>query len=166
METKTLTDSRLQSLLAQYDMHTTYFNNVLEGISDEDAHQRLQTKANHIAWIAGSLVQERFELANTFGIEGHQQANSLFENYQGIKDQETYPPLSQYKEDWENISLPLKDALHDATREKLDTFFEMMPGQNMTYYDLVVFMMHREAYLIGQIGLWRRLLGYEAMKYQ
>ena len=44
------------SFLVLYDMHSTYFHSVLEGIKDEDRHNRLNTKANHIAWLAGSLV--------------------------------------------------------------------------------------------------------------
>lgn len=55
METKTVS-SRMQSLLFLYDMQTPFFAKVIVDISDEDAHNRLQTKANHIAWLAGSLV--------------------------------------------------------------------------------------------------------------
>jgi len=35
----------------------------------------------------------------------------------------------------------------------------------MPYFDLIAFMTYREANLIGQIILWRRLLGYEGIKY-
>jgi hypothetical protein len=41
----------------------------------------------------------------------------------------------------------------------------MMPGDSMRFYELVSFMTYREANCIGQIALWRRLLGYDAMKY-
>jgi hypothetical protein len=41
----------------------------------------------------------------------------------------------------------------------------MMPEMRMTYFDLIAFIIYREANIIGQIALWRRLLGYEAMKY-
>jgi hypothetical protein len=40
-----------------------------------------------------------------------------------------------------------------------------MPGEKMSFYDLIAYITHREAYCIGQIGLWRRLLGYEPMKF-
>jgi len=166
METQTLNDSRLQALLYLYDLHTNYFGNAIDGISDSDAQKRLDTKANHIAWITGSLVEERFDLARNFGVEGQQSANELFKNYQGIQDGVTYPSLIEFKKDWDKITPLLKDALYEASTEKLDTSFEMMPGYRITYYELVAFMTHREAYLIGQIGLWRRLLGYPAMKYQ
>ena len=164
METKT-TSSRMHSLVILYDMHTTFFSSVIEGISDKDTHNRLNTKANHIAWLTGSLVEQRYEIANMLGIDRKQDAHELFKNNRGIQDGVTYPSLAAYKKDWESITPLLRDALTNITDEKLDESFEMMPGMKMTYYDLITFIIYREANCIGQIALWRRLLGYEAMKY-
>ena len=155
----------MHSLVILYDMHTTFFTSALEGITDEDAHNRLNTKANHIAWLTGSLVQQRHELANALGIDKNQQAEDLFKDNKGIQDGITYPSLSVFKEDWSSISPLLREALLTVNTEKLDSSFEMMPGMSMTYYDLITFIIYREANCIGQIALWRRLLGHEAMKY-
>lgn len=165
METSAVTDSRLQSLIVLYNMHSTFFISALEGFSDEDAHSRLNTKANHVAWLTGSLVQQRYELANALGIDKKQQAEDLFKNNKGIQDNLTYPPLDVFKNDWNTITPLLRDALADVSTGKLDTSFEAMPGMHMTYYDLITFIIYREANCIGQIALWRRLLGYGAMKY-
>lgn len=166
MEKDKVKDSRMYSLIVLYDMHTDYFAKVIEGISDKDAHNRMNTKANHVAWLAGSLVQERFETAKEFGIDKKQSANELFKDHQGIKDNETYPPLTQFKKDWEMISPLLRNAFVNASAAKLDSIF-VMPGEDfsMPYFELFAFMMYREANCIGQIALYRRLLGYEAMKY-
>ena len=161
----TVTDSRLYSIVVLYDMHTTFLVSALDGISDSDAHNRLNTKANHIAWLTGSLVQQRYELANDYGIEGEQASTDLFKDNQGIKDEITYPALDSFKSDWEYISPLLREALIKADSEKLGSTFEMMPGMKMSNFDLVSFVAYREANCIGQIALWRRLLGYEAMKY-
>lgn len=162
---KNTASSRMLSLLELYDMQTKFFHSVLDGITDEDAHKRLQTKANHIAWLTGSLVQQRFEMANYSGIDKKQESHHLFDNNQGIKDDVTYPSLSQFKKDWDLISPELRDAYISVTDQKLDTELEMMPGMKMKIYDLVCFVSYREANCIGQIALWRRLLGYEAMQY-
>ncbi len=156
--------NRMYSLLVLYDMHTTYFSNVIDGISDKDAHNRLNTKANHIAWLTGSLVQQRYEIAKELGIDSKQAADDLFKDNKGIQDNITYPPLFEFKKDWENISPLLRNAFINVSDEKLDGSFEM-PGMTMPYFDLVAFIIYREANCIGQIALWRRLLGYEAMKY-
>lgn len=157
--------SRMYSLLVLFDMHTTYFSNVLEGISDEDAHNRLNTKANHVAWLAGSLVSARFEHAGMFGITDKPAADAFFADHQGIQDGVTYPSLASYQKDWQHISPILRKALHDATDEWLDSTFDM-EGMTMSHYEFITFLTHREPYCIGQIGLWRRLLGYPAMRYQ
>ena len=65
MEIKTVSH-RLTSLVVLYDMQTNFFSFALEGLSDNDAHNRLNTKANHIAWLAGSLVEQRYEMAKYF----------------------------------------------------------------------------------------------------
>jgi hypothetical protein len=55
--------------------------------------------------------------------------------------------------------------LIEATDEQLDRQIDM-GGMKMSLYDLIAFSIYREANCIGQIALWRRLLGYEAMKYE
>ena len=165
MEELVVNDSRIYSIVVLYDMQTTFLPNALDGITDEDAHNRLNTKANHVAWLTGSLVQQRYELANALGIQLNQSAQKLFENNQGIQDGVTYPSLASFKNDWATISPLVRNALMNVNSEKLDTSFEMMPGMTMTYYELISFISYREANCIGQVALWRRLLGYEAMKY-
>lgn len=164
METKTVS-SRMQSLLVLYDMHTTFFTNVIDGISDEDAHNRLTTKANHIAWLIGSLVEQRYSIAKDAGSNLKQSGDELFKDNQGIQDNITYPALTQYKKDWDTISPISRNAFVNVTDKKLDSEIEM-GGMKMTYYGMTTFTIYREANCIGQIALWRRLLGYEAMKYE
>lgn len=164
MKTKTVSN-RMHSLVILYDMQTTFFLSVIEGLSDKDTHNRLHTKANHIAWLTGSLVEQRFEIANMLGYSSKQSAHELFKNNQGIQDGITYPTLDAFIKDWEIISPVLRDILVNVTDEKLEESFEMMPGMTMTYYELITFIIYREANCIGQIALWRRLLGYDAMKY-
>jgi hypothetical protein len=164
MEIKTL-DSRMFSLVILYDMQSQFFKNVIDGISDEDAHNRLNTKANHIAWLTGSLVQERFEMAGMLGNPMVPSANELFKDHQGIKDNVDYPPLEDFKKDWETITPVLRNELMTATEEKLNEKQEMMPGETYSNFEMLTFLIYREANCIGQIALWRRLLGYPPMKY-
>lgn len=165
MEQITVTDYRLYSIIVLYDMHTTFFHSGINGINDKDSHQRLTTQANHVAWLAGSLVQQRFELANVLGIQLNQSACELFKDNKGIQNDIIYPSLGVFKNEWDIISPLLRNKLTEVDTQKLNTSFEMMPGMSMTYYDLISFIAYREANCIGQIALWRRLLGYEAMKY-
>jgi hypothetical protein len=163
MENKAI-NARIKPFLFLYDVHTGLFPNVIEGISDKDSQNRMGTKANHVAWLAGALVQQRVEIANVLGADFKQSADELFKDYKGIQENVTYPSLSSYKTDWDKVSAVLKEKLENVNDETLDKVFEM-EGESMKYFDMIAFSIHREAYLIGQIGLWRRLMGYEAMKY-
>jgi len=157
-------NARIKPLLFLYDIHTGLFPNVIVDITEEHAHNRLNTKANHTAWLAGSLVQQRFEMENLLGSDKKQAANELFKDYKGIQDNITYPLLKTYKDDWEKISHVLKNLLENVTDEKLDSIFNM-GDMKVAHFEMIGWGIHREAYIIGQLGLWRRLLGYDAMKY-
>lgn len=158
-------DIRIVGIVPLYDMQTDLYYSVLDGIADKDAHIRLDSKANHIAWLAGSLVQQRYELATMLsGTEYKQEAHELFKDNKGIKDDIAYPPLEQYKHDWKSIAPILREALVNAKTEKLDTDMGI-PDMKMSFYEMAYFCIYREANHIGQIALWRRLLGYEPMKY-
>ena len=166
MKTKA-TKETMETFVEIFDYHTKMFVNALDGIPDEDAQNRLGTKANHMAWIAGSLVHQRQFIANAAGIDVKQTSADLFENNKGIQDNVTYPSLTEFKDDWNRISPLLSKALSGMSEEQLngpDPFG--MPGGNFTFFDTgVVFSIDRESYCLGQLGLYRRLLGYDAMKY-
>jgi hypothetical protein len=81
-----LKSSKLHAIISLYDMQTKYFRNVLDEISDDDTHNRLDTKANHIAWLAGSLVEQRYELARELGLDQYQTSSELFKDNKGIQD--------------------------------------------------------------------------------
>lgn len=161
----------MQLLLDYYDWHTKLFKNALDDITDKDAENRMDTKANHVAWIAGSMVYQRQGLANAMGINVKQTSEHLFkagknEGHKGIQDNVTYPSLIEYKQDWDKISSALRDALTNISEEQLNAPdpFEM-PGGDYTFLDTLTFCTDRESYCIGQIALYRRLLGYDAMKW-
>ena len=163
MKTKTAS-TRTEGLLALFDIQTKYFERALEGLTDEDAHKRLETKANHIAWIAGSLVFQRYEMVKETHPDLKSTCDELFNNWQGIKDDAIYPKLAEYIEDWKKISPIAREVLVNVGDEKLDSEIDM-GGMKWPYYDVITFTLYREASMIGQIALWRRLLDYPAMKY-
>ncbi|MGF7039390.1 DinB family protein [Mucilaginibacter lappiensis] len=163
METKTAS-RRTEGLLTLFDMQTTFFARAIEGISEEDTYNRLNTKANHIAWLAGSLVQQRFYMTRETHPELKQTGDELFKDNKGIQDDAKYPATTEYLKDWEKISPIAKEVLVSADDEKLDSVIDM-GFMKMTYYELLSFMIYREASIIGQLALWRRLLNYPALKY-
>ncbi len=134
------TSNRLYALIDLFDLHTPFFDNVLDGISDEDAINRLNSKANHVAWLAGSLVQERYELANLLGLELKSASNELFKDHKGIQENTVYPSLAVLANDWKEISPILKAQLLKATDQELDKVLEF-PGMSFPLYEMISFQM-------------------------
>ena len=164
MQTKPVSN-RMYAHLVLFEMHTKFLHAALEGISDEDAHKRLETKANHIAWLTGSIIQQRFEVAKMFGSKHISPADESFKNNKGIQDDITYPSLKDFLKDWEIISPVLREIFVNLPDDKLDEVFELMPEMKMPHFDFISFVIYREASIIGQLALWRRLLDYKAMNY-
>ena len=163
METKT-TSTRTLGLLTLFDYHTGFFARVLEGISEENMHNRLNTEANHPAWLAGALVNQRFMMASETGSGLKQTNEELFKNNKGIQAGVKYPSNEEYIKDWNRITPEAREALVKIDDNKLDSDFNM-GGMKMSYYELISFTIYREASMIGMLALYRRLLGYPAMKY-
>lgn len=157
--------TRMQGIVSMYNLQTPFFAFVTENISHEDTQKRLDTKANHIGWLAGALVEQRFDLARHLGYEGQQQANEFFKDFKGIQDGVEYPSIASYQEDWNKITPILKDLLSKVSDEKLERRIDMGPEFSLSLYELVTFSIYREANIIGQLALWRRLLGYPGMRY-
>ncbi|MEO6168427.1 MAG: DinB family protein [Chitinophagales bacterium] len=163
METQTASN-RTKALLTLFDYQTDFFLKGLDGISEQNMHNRLDTQANHPAWLAGSLVQQRFMMASEISPELKQIREDLFKNNKGIQEGVEYPTVKEYIQDWQLISPKAREALVAIDDKKLDSLIDM-GGMKMTYYEMICFTIYREASIIGQIALWRRLLGYPALKY-
>ena len=163
MDTKTASN-RTKGLLTLFDYQTGFFPKALDGISEKDMHNRLNTQANHPAWLAGSLVRQRFMMASETGSGLKQTGEELFNNFQGIQEGAIYPTIAEYLADWQRITPEAREALVMIDDQKLDSLIDM-GGMKMTYYEMICFTIYREASIIGQLALWRRLLGYPALKY-
>ena len=155
---------RMHCLVVLYDLQTEFYKSAIDGISAQDALERLNTKANHVAWLAGSIVQERYEMIKILGKDVVSSSEELFANHQGIKVDAFYPSLQTYLADWNKITPLLRSELVAVTDKKLDEVLTY-PEMSFSIYEMLSFDIYREANCIGQIALWRRLLGYEPINY-
>ncbi len=163
MTTKTAS-TRTEGLLALFDLHTGFLSRALDGISEQDMYRRLDTKANHMAWLTGALVAQRYMMVSETHPEMKQTNAELFENNKGINENANYPTIDTYLRDWNKVTPFAREALIALDDKKLDSELDM-GFMKMTWHDTVSFTIYREASMIGQLALWRRLLDYPAMKY-
>lgn len=156
--------TRTQGLLTLFDYQTGFFSRALDGISADDMHNRMGTAANHPAWLAGSLVHQRFMMASESNHGIKQTGEDLFKDWKGIQEGARYPSNEEYINDWNRITPIARQALQELDDARLDSDFDM-GGMKMKWYEMISFTIYREASMIGQLALWRRLLGYPAIKY-
>ncbi|TDI80236.1 MAG: DinB family protein [Caldithrix sp.] len=156
----------MSALLEQFTLHTRLFSNVLVEISPEHATKRMNDKTNHIAWLTGSMVSIRFKLANLLGMNEQEPFPHLFKDGKAIQNDITYPGINELAEDWEPISKKLLEKLGNLSEKELaETSPIKLPVNDESMLGALVFFADRESYVLGQIGILRRIFGYDAMKY-
>ncbi len=152
-----------QTLATQFDLHTRLFNNVLEGISDAEADVRLSDTVNHLKWLAGHLTSTRFSIGQ---MADQDPWAELFSHGHGLRTDVAYPPIEAIKAKWNAISDKVSAGLAHLPDAVLGGPAPAnVPVNDDTLGGMLAFMMHHEAYHLGQMGLLRKYLGKEAMKY-
>jgi hypothetical protein len=157
--------SSISILRGQFSLQEKLFTNVLSGIKNEDSHKRINQNTNHLAWLTGHIVSTRYMMLNVLGINSTEPFPDLFAQGKGVQADVTYPSLSELTKDWKTISEKLNERLNSISEEELEANAPFPTPLGSTIKDFISFCSHHEAYTIGQLGLYRRFHGYEAMKY-
>ena len=159
---------KLDIIIPAFRGHSQNFLMLLEGISEEDAKKRIDGKTNHIIWMAGNFLDMRYALANVLGLNEDNPQGELFFQGKALNEDFVYPTLEELRENFHHISPLVYQKLLVLSDEDLDADFPM--GMNIDFFpenvlNFVGMCIGREDYLCGQIGLMRKILGYEGMKY-
>ncbi|KFC18930.1 hypothetical protein [Epilithonimonas lactis] len=159
---------RLDIIIPAFRGHSQNFLLVLDGISDDDAKKRIEGRTNHIIWMVGNFLDMRYALGNVLGLDLKNPHNDLFFQGKALDENLDYPTLKELKENFHQISPLIYNKLLEISDEDLEKAFPM--GMNIDFFpenvlNFIGMCIGREDYLCGQIGLMRRILGYEGMKY-
>lgn len=155
----------IKHLVSQFNLQTRLFNNVTVGVNDDHSHVQMNNNTNHIAWLTGHTVSTRYMLANVLGLRVQEPFPTYFENGRGIDKNVKYPSMGELTKDWTTISEKIEPVLKNLSEEALDNTAPFSVPTGNTLGDFISFLMHHEAYTIGQLGISRRYVGLDAMKY-
>ncbi|MCD6010968.1 MAG: hypothetical protein K0Q79_830 [Flavipsychrobacter sp.] len=155
----------IKHLINQYNLQTRLFSNVTTGVNDTQAQQQMNPNTNHIAWLAGHTVSTRYMLANALGLQEKEPFPELYENGKGMDKTAKYPAMAELTRDWGSVSEKVGAALNNLTEEALQNKMPFAVPTGDTLGDFITFIIHHEAYTIGQMGISRRFFGLDAMKY-
>jgi uncharacterized damage-inducible protein DinB len=158
--------STLASVTTMFEMQTRLFTNATDGISDENATERLN-ETNHIAWLTGHIVSTRIMLLNVLGNQMTYSFDDLFGKGKGLEADANYPSMADLMATWNEVSENMMAALNELDEDRLNSEAPFqVPISDPSLRGLLTFFVHHEAYHLGQIGLLRKGLGYEAMGYK
>ncbi|MDB5051303.1 MAG: hypothetical protein JWO30_4374 [Fibrobacteres bacterium] len=104
-------------------------------------------------------------LANVLGIQVQEPFPNLYQNGKGMDTSAKYPSMKELTKDWNSISETVITALNAISDEALDKKGPQPVPTGDTLGDFVSFIIHHEAYTLGQLGIFRRFHGMEPMKY-
>ncbi|HWB26004.1 MAG TPA: DinB family protein [Chitinophagaceae bacterium] len=157
----------------QFMLHTKLFNNVLSGITDEQAEVQLTEHINHLRWIAGHLTNIRYNVSTMMGVQKPFPFHDLYVDMtqppphnRKLDTALQYPTLSELKTCWDEISPIFTGAISNLSAEQLAMPLPFRVPTGDTFFDALNFMGSHEAYHIGQMSIIRRHLGLDAMSYQ
>jgi len=164
----TATSKKLDIIIPAYRMHSQSFKNALDSITEEAALKRVNNNTNHVVWMAGNLVNCRYWVGNLLGLEDKDPNEDLFKEARALDESLDYPTLDALKKNFAAISPKVYQRLLTATDEQLDKAFSF--GMNVPFVpenvlNMIGMCIGREDYLLGQIGLMRKLLGLKGMSY-
>lgn len=160
---------KIDIIIPAFRGHSQSFLLLIDGISEEDALKRIEGNTNHIIWMAGNFLDMRFALAKVLGLAIENPYSDLFFQGKALNESFKYPSLADLKESFHAISPLLYQKLLEVSDIELAKDFPM--GMNIEFFpenvlNFVGMCIGREDYLCGQMGLMRKILGYEGMKYE
>jgi hypothetical protein len=143
------------------------FNNVLADINEEESNIRLAPAINNVKWLAGHLVWGQLGLARMGNVPVEiawtDHYNTQLKTPPGPEVK--VPSLDEIKAAWNQYAAAIRAGLENLPDEVLNSPVEFPMPAFRTVEGLWTFINHHQAYTIGQVGILRRALGKDAMKY-
>ncbi len=163
---KELIEGEKQMLSTQLNLHSRLFKNVIADIRKEDQIRRVNQNVNHMAWLAGSFVSTRYFMLDQLGVSLPEPFPDLFEGNKAIQSDLEYPELIEQHKHLDLVSGKLINAIENASLDELARTSDIDFGvTEATIFGLLIFLIDRESYVIGQMALLRKVFGYTAMSY-
>ncbi len=160
-------DPRLQGLTEQLGLHTRLFLNCLDGVSDEAAAVRAGGTTNSMAFLAAHLVDSRHWLARVSDLAVENAFAARLDGARGIEDLKDCPTVEESRQAWRALAQPLESHLQTLDAAVLDRqSATRFPISDKSIVGTLAFLIHHEAYHIGQLALLRRYTGSPAMSYR
>jgi len=148
-------------------LNTNLLLNCFSDIDDETAQKRLSEGTNNMVFIACHLVDARYYLAGTLGLDSDYPFKELLRDARSIDDIRVFPSVESVLTSWTVSAERLQSRLAFLSVDDLAEQIELpIPVEERTVGGLLTFLMQHESFHIGQLAILRKSLGRGAMSYQ
>jgi len=148
-------------------MHTRLFRNCLDGLDEATARHRVNAQTNSAAFLAAHLVDARAWTARLLGLDIPEPFGGAIAYGTSIEDIPELPELGQVRDEWAVVSALLEARIAALTPEELAApAGQRFPIGDPSLAGALAFLLHHEAYHIGQLALLRRVNGLPPMAYR
>lgn len=157
----------MQYAATQAALHTRLYLNCLDGMDDSAARWRAEARTNSALFVAAHLVDSRAWTARMLGLEIPAPFGGILKYGTSMEDVPDLPDLEAVREEWTAVSAMFQARLAALTPDDLAApSAQRFPVEDQSVAGSLAFLLHHEAYHIGQLGLLRRAVGLSAMKYR
>ena len=149
-----------------FNLNSRLFINALDGVTEEQAKERISDHNNPLNWLAVHTVWARYNICGLLGMPVDNPYNGLFEGFKPFDPNYKYATLAEAKAEWQKASDLLKEAMENVTEERLaaEAPFKS-PAGDYTIGGTIAFLAEHESYDIGQIAFLKKYFTKEAMSY-
>lgn len=157
----------MHPMLTQAALHTRLCLNCLDGMDDASARWRAEGRTNSALFIAAHLVDSRAWTARMLGLEIPEPFGGALRYGTSLDDLAELPGLEEVVDEWTAVSALLEGRIAALTSEEWAApATQRFPVEDASVGGALAFLLHHEAYHIGQLGLLRRAVGLPAMAYR
>lgn len=159
-------DPRIAPLAGILRLNNKLFANCLDGITEEQCHERPSETTNSAAFVAAHLAESRFWGLKILGDERANPLEKYLGQWKGIHEITTWPSLEEITSAWAEASGALDRRMAAVTAAELDApSGSQMPLEDSSVLGLFSFMVQHDSYHLGQLSLLRKHAGLPAMSY-
>ena len=102
------------------NMNTRLLINALEGVTDEQASERISGHNNPLTWLITHTIWARYNMCKLLGKPAEKNPyEGLFDSFKPFDTSYEFQKLSELRAEWNKASDLLKDALASVTDEHL-----------------------------------------------
>ena len=142
-----------------FSINTSLFTNCLEGVTEEQAIQKISPNTNSLKWLAAHVTWARYQIS---ALMGNPPANNpfdgLFENFRPYEESDDLKSLVEIKQEWDKATSLLATSFStiDADFWEMDSDISFPLQQDKSNASLMAILVQHECLHIGQMATLKK----------